>query len=394
MFRSLHVRMALSHAVVTGLVLLLIGGIGYVMLARSLDRSVTSSLQSLASAEADRISESGQLASPPDSDVPSGAAIKLAVFTAAGRPLGEIADIPSWLRPLPKQVETVRVRNESVRIITLSAGSAKSSSGFVVAGQSLAPEHQLLSRVRMLFIVGGLIAVLLAFGSGWLIANAAAQPIRRAYEAQRGFAANASHEFRTPLAFLRSGLELSAESDPELSRDMLREVSYLTDLTGKLLTLARSSATPAELEPVDVAMLCRGRIDRAKQALGVDAALQSEGDPVAMADATSLEAALDALLENVAVHGGNRATVQCVRSNGFINITIADHGSGIPAELHARATEPFFRADPARSRERGGAGLGLSIVRSLVESQSGSLRLGETPGGGLSVTITLKAVPS
>ena len=116
-------------------------------------------------------------------------------------------------------------------------------------------------------------------------------------------------------------------------------------------------------------------------------------DLVARGDRVDLEAALDAILENVARHGGGDADVHVVEDAAAIRIIVADHGPGMPEELHHHAFERFFRADPSR-RPTGGAGLGLALARALLEAQGGSVRLSTTPRGGITVTLTLPAATS
>jgi signal transduction histidine kinase len=393
-FRSLRLRMALSHALVIAVVLAAVGATGYVLIARSIDHDATSTLSAAAAGEADRIAESGHVVDPADTDTPSATAIKIAVFTLARAVYGETADVPSWLRPQDRRVVTTSARNERVRIVTLTAQAGGKPIALVVAGRSLAAQDALLSDLRWTLLIGGLVAVALAFGIGWILAFAAAEPIRRSYEAQERFAADASHELRTPLAFLRSGLEVAAERDPELGAEMLREVGYLTALTSRLLTLARPvEAASVVLEPAPLASLCRASIARATRVLDVAVELRCPDDVTASVDPAMFEAALDALLETVAVHGGGGATLACEARDDRVVVSVADHGAGIEPGLRARALEPFFRIDAARSRERGGAGLGLALVAKLVDAQNGAVSLGETAGGGLTVTMTFRRAP-
>jgi two-component system OmpR family sensor kinase len=108
------------------------------------------------------------------------------------------------------------------------------------------------------------------------------------------------------------------------------------------------------------------------------------------ADRIALEAALDAVLENVARHGGGAAEIRWgVDGAREAVITIEDHGKGMPAEAQHRAFERFFRADPSRTRDTGGVGLGLALARALVEAHRGRMWLEPTPGGGLTASIAL-----
>jgi signal transduction histidine kinase len=236
-------------------------------------------------------------------------------------------------------------------------------------------------------LAGGGIGLVLALGAGWWLAGRAVRPIERAYEAQAGFAADASHELRTPLTFVRSGVEVLAEHDPELGAQVLSEIDYLTALTQRMLLLARTERGVAALEraPMDLGTICRSAAMRSERAS--DASFVLEGDEVsALGDRIATEAALDAVLENVAVHGGGSATISWRRDGDGDGVTIAvsDHGPGLPAELADRAFERFARADPSRTRSTGGAGLGLALARTLIEAQGGSMWLEPTPGAGLS----------
>ena len=216
--------------------------------------------------------------------------------------------------------------------------------------------------------------------------------MERAYEAQAGFAADASHELRTPLTFIRSGVEVLAEREPDLGGEVLSEVDYLTSLTQRLLLLARAErgSVQLEVEPVDVGAACRSAAHRSTRAHGNELSTGGE-DLAALADRVALEAVLDAVFENVDRHGGGAADVRWTREDRTVVILVANHGPGIAEDLHGRAFERFFRVDPSRARETGGAGLGLALAKTLMEAQGGRMWLEPTPGGGLSVKIGLPA---
>ncbi len=373
MFRSLRFRMASSHALVLAVILVVLGGVVQFLLARSL------------------IHEAGRLLPPTDSDVPSAAAVQIAVYGAPGDQLvGEPSEIPSWLTHHSEEVTDLRVGGEHVRVVTVPVSSQGSIVGWVVAGRSLLAESDLLHRVRLLLLLGGGAAVAASLGAGWWLAGRALQPVQQAYEAQAGFAADASHELRTPLAFIRSGVEVLAENDSELGREVLSEVDYLTGLTQRLLLLARAEHGQVSLatDRMELGAACRSAAHRSETAHGNRLTLTG-GDLSAEGDRVGLEAALDAVLENVARHGGGAADVRWSAEGPEAVVSVVDHGPGIPAAFSDRVFDRFFRADPSRARSTGGAGLGLALARTLIEAQGGRMWLDQTPGGGLTAGIAL-----
>ncbi len=392
MFRSLRFRMAASHAAVLTIILVALGGGGQWLLARNLDRGATSEISTAAREQATRILEQHEVTPPPDSDVPSRAALKVAVFAPNGQIVGEPAEIPSWLHPYAGQTTDLGVSGEEVRVVTLRVSTGGQLVASVVAGRSLISEDRLLHRVRLLLLFGGGVAVIASLAAGWWLAGRAVLPVQLAYEAQAGFAADASHELRTPLTFIRSGVEVLAERDPELGEEVLSEIDYLTGLTQRLLLLARAQRGTMTLDrgPIEVGEICRSAARRSEKASGNRLRLEG-GEAPAVGDRFATEAALDAVLENVGVHGGGEATIRWDRDADGVLVSVQDHGAGLPVEMRERVFDRFTRADPSRTRDTGGAGLGLALSRALVQAQGGTMWLEETIGGGLTAKISLPA---
>jgi signal transduction histidine kinase len=384
--------MALSHALVMTVILVVLGFAVQLLLARSFDRGATNDLVADASGQVERIEEAGTPRPPIDSDVPSVASVQMAVYGEPGGVIvGDRTEVPAWLKHYPNKVTDLTVAGEHVRVVTLPAVVNGRPIAWVAVGRSLASEDHLLDRVRLLLLAGGAVAVAASLAAGWWLAGRAVRPVERAYEAQAGFAADASHELRTPLTFIRSGVEVLSERDPELGHDVLSEVDYLTGLTQRLLLLARAERGAVTLPPgpVDVAQVCRSAARRSTNAHANRLTLEGAPELVATGDPVALEAALDAVLENVKVHGGGAAELTWSVEGGEAVTTVVDHGPGIAGPLTDRAFERFFRADPSRARETGGAGLGLSLARALVEAQSGRMWVEDTTGGGLTAKIAL-----
>ena len=128
MFRSLRVRIALSHALVLLVILIALGVMLQFVLARTLDSSVTRQLTASAQGVAARIREAGKPVPPPDSDVPSDAATQLAVYTPSGVLVGEHAETPSWLRPGSAPVTDLEASGQRVRVVTAPVRGCRGTS--------------------------------------------------------------------------------------------------------------------------------------------------------------------------------------------------------------------------------------------------------------------------
>ena len=182
LFRSLRLRMGVSHGLVLALILVLMGGTGYLLLARSLNRGATASVVEAAKEATERVSSSRSPVNiRPDDDVPSATTIRVAAFLNDGRVVSDPGRRPSWLRPQREPTTTLSVLGERVRIATVPLRQDGGVIGQVVAARSLAPEDRLLDRVRLLLLLGGLLAVLLGMLAGWVLANRSGRMIANDY---------------------------------------------------------------------------------------------------------------------------------------------------------------------------------------------------------------------
>jgi OmpR-family two-component system manganese-sensing sensor histidine kinase len=388
---SLRLRMALSHGGVLLLILVALGAAGQALLANELDRSATRDVEVAAAQEVDRLGELGTLSDPPDSDQPSRSPIRIGVFQPDGQPVDGDESVPGWLRPRAEGVVDLTVAGQPVRIVTRPVLLRDRLIGRVVAARSLAAEAALMHRVRFLLVFGGIAAMAASVLAGWSLAGRALRPVRNAYAVQASFAADASHELRTPLAFVRQGVEVLAEGRPALGRQVLDEVDYLTSLIDRLLQLARTEDGHLHLatRTVDVEEVCRRAVFRSGEAHGTAIKVNGPARLLARADPVALEAALDAVFENVAVHGGGVAEMRLRHEGHRAVIDVEDHGPGLTVEQRELAFRRFFRADAARSQDDRGAGLGLPIAQRLILAQAGSISLYDAPAGGLGVRLEL-----
>jgi two-component system sensor histidine kinase BaeS len=221
---------------------------------------------------------------------------------------------------------------------------------------------------------------------------------------RRRFLADISHELRTPLAILQSGLEAQLDGiharDDQHVASLLEEARRLGRLVDDLHTLALADAGKLVLhrEPVDVAALVdeaieghRPLAERTGVVLRGPAGTTARPAPLEV-DPSRLRQVLDNLLANAVRHTPPGATVAVdvapagPRGDGGVSVTVADAGPGFPPDQLAHVFERFTRSVDSR-----GSGLGLSIVRDLVEAHGGRVSAANRPGGGAAVTFVLPA---
>ncbi|GGW47640.1 sensor histidine kinase [Streptomyces galilaeus] len=212
--------------------------------------------------------------------------------------------------------------------------------------------------------------------------------LEAAVERQRRFVADASHELRSPIASLRTQLEVGA-AHPELLDvpGAVEDTVRLQNLAADLLLLARLDAgeRPAEAR-VDMAALAR------EEAAGrVRVSVDAEPADVS-GSRGQLRRVLANLLDNAQRHAREAVTVTVRREGGRAVVAVADDGDGVPEADRERVFERFVRLDAARSRDDGGAGLGLAIARDVAERHGGTLTVRGTPEGGALFELRLPAV--
>ncbi|HKV86611.1 MAG TPA: HAMP domain-containing sensor histidine kinase [Candidatus Dormibacteraeota bacterium] len=216
----------------------------------------------------------------------------------------------------------------------------------------------------------------------------------------RRFIADASHELRTPLTSIRGYSEMlrrGASESPEdssLARRRIEEESVrMSTLVDDMLLIARlDQGRPLETKPVDLQSIAR---DAAADARAVapqrEINLVAPTPVVVTGDDTRLRQVLGNLVRNALVHTPPTTPIEIAVStdDGLARMSVADHGPGLGPDEMNRIFEPFYRADPSRSRDSGGAGLGLSIVNAVVGAHGGSVKVKPTDGGGATFEVEL-----
>jgi signal transduction histidine kinase len=223
--------------------------------------------------------------------------------------------------------------------------------------------------------------------------NALLERVEQATNRQREFVGDASHELRGPLTRIRSLLELSiahpATAKPEATyRSVLSDITKLQQLVDDLLFLARSESGRREVSDVDLDDLVLDQVRelRARGRVRVDTSAVSAAR--VRGDANQLKRAISNLASNAERHAATTITFELRECDGQSELVVADDGPGIPEEQRDAVFQRFTRLDDARSRDSGGAGLGLAIVHDIVARHSGTVSIGTSETGGARMILT------
>lgn len=281
----------------------------------------------------------------------------------------------------------------------------QSAQGVIVVGLPIQSTLDDLHTLLLLLLGVGALTLLGAAAGGAFLAARALVPARLALDRQQHFIADAAHELRTPLTLMRADAEVLLRSqdrlDPDdaaLLRDIVAENAHMSALADNLLLLARldRGAAHPERDVVDLADIAASAARRAHALAGKSGITVSEhsaGPVLVVGDRLLLEQAVLILLDNALKYNRDNGSVDL---RAFVTgqeavLEVRDSGIGIPPEHLSRLGERFYRVDKARSRAKGGAGLGVSIARRIAALHDGALTFTSVPNQGTTASLRLPA---
>jgi heavy metal sensor kinase len=364
-----------------------------------------------------------------------------AVVYASGAPRNERFDpsrVPALAADAPQgSSRKIPLAAGSVLIAAVAATGADGTRYRVEVGTSAAPVEGTLAQVLIMLAVGLPVAVAVAVAGGFILVRRALEPVERmalkaeeitqhnlserlpvvrsgdelerlsvslnhmisrledALRGSKQFVADASHELRTPLTVMRGELESLAQ-DKQLARatrealgSVLEEVGRLAEIVESLFALSRLDAGEAggQWQRFDLAELAATTAEQ-MSLLATDKNIRVDCDSTpgvtVRGDRARLKQVIVNLLDNAIKYtpNGGHVTLRVRREGAHALLDVTDDGIGIPAEALPHVFKRFYRVDGSRSREQGGAGLGLSIVRSICTAHGAEVEVLSTPGRG------------
>jgi signal transduction histidine kinase len=301
-------------------------------------------------------------------------------------------------RTYGSDMRTIRSSAGPLRVYTLRA--PKHYFVAIEVARSLEPVNEALDTLLVLLLVAGAGSLVVAAVGGWFLAGKSLAPLNEAFDRQHAFVAHASHELRTPLAVIRANAEYLQTDNPDSVEiaDIVSETDRLSALVDALLALARGEAADRpQRDLFDLASVVDGAVESMQSLAGergVELSRESESGLLVEGDRDQLRQLVLILLDNALRYtpAGGSVAGSVSRAGDWATIRVADTGIGIDQDVVDRIFDRFYRADEARNRDSGGAGLGLAIAKQLVEEHGGRIAVESTPGKGTTFTVRLPMV--
>jgi signal transduction histidine kinase len=334
----------------------------------------------------------------------------LQLLNLQGQPIGAIGESPAQFMANPRlllssTITDSRGRTYHVHLIPLKTAQAEDW-GYLQVGRSTRQLDVYMSNLHWVIGLGVPMATLLIGATSWWLAGLAMRPLYRSYEQMQQFTANAAHELRTPIATIKTMLEVAPLESPADQQQTLRAIQRQNDRLGKLaqdlLLLARLDGTIAaqhgttivlndlvqDLEEELAPLALTAQVKLSTEIAASPLVIQGQSDQIYRLVSNLIINAVNYTAANGTI------VVRLSRRQNQAMIVIEDNGIGIAAKDLPHLFERFYRVNHDRARQSGGVGLGLAIAQAIAVAHGGQIQVQSQLGEGSRFTVRLPLIPN
>ena len=244
--------------------------------------------------------------------------------------------------------------------------------------------------VKTISLAISLFIYLIVLLIGYKFIDKVASNIEESFKRLKIFNSNVSHELKTPLTIMKGEIEVALmndECDKALLKSLLDEINYINEITDKLLFLTKKDALNKQnFEEVDLEDIILELFEKYTKKISIDLNIEDE-EYIIKGDKTLLKIAISNLIENSIKYGASKILISLKKEKNKIILSIKDNGIGIPKDKLPFIFDEFYRVDESRNKKVKGFGLGLSIVKSIINLHNGKIKLLSDVNKGVKVII-------
>jgi two-component system sensor histidine kinase CiaH len=410
MFNRTRSRLVVLNALVFFILLNLFGAMNYFYTQYRLYRTANASLEDITKdINSDQSEDVGKLISPEKAENNRVIYLLWQKNGKLGHVVPEKGMNPSDAQQFgklrnKKKIQSITIKSRSYHFVNIQVKHDKKYPALqtIQIIYNLGREKEMLQHLLIVIGFGDVFSIFMAVVAGLYLANKAFIPIKKSWDRQQQFVADASHELRTPLSVMKLNLEhlfrhpnRTIEQESEIISQVIQEINYMTRMTKDLLTLARSDADQLDMvkSPIRLDHIINQVVKDFKalaQLKDIDLKSDIKGPIEMFGDPERLKQCLVILLDNALKYTKNSGKIEVIANmkNGKAILDIIDTGVGIPEADLPYIFDRYYRGDKSRTRQFEGTGLGLSIAKWIIQSHGGKIRVTSKVGKGTDVQMS------
>ncbi len=250
--------------------------------------------------------------------------------------------------------------------------------------------------IRTISLLISFIIFLIVLMLGYKFIDTVVTQIEISFKKLKNFNSNVSHELKTPLAIMKSEIDVALMNEEKncnkILHSLLQEINYLNDITEKLLFLTKNDIQNCKLTEIDLEELVLELYEKYSKKIHISLHIDEEDEYIIKGDKTLLKMALSNIIENSIKYKALKIDIILKKTKNKIILTIRDNGIGIPKEKLPYIFDEFYRVDESHNKEIKGFGLGLSIVKNILKAHKAKIKVKSERGVEFIIEFPLKEV--